>query len=83
MILENTAPHTVIKIADDMLALCSEYAYGRQLTIILQKSVNFVTEHWQHLIVFQINFTINHKFTNVKIYSLRRVLKIFLNSVCI
>lgn len=83
MILENTVQHTIIETGDDMLALCSGYAYGRQLTIVLQETVNFITEHWQHLIVFQPNFSIKHTFTDVKIYSLRTVLNIFFNSVCI
>jgi hypothetical protein len=83
VILENTVPHTVIEIGDDMLALCSGYVYGRQLTIVLQETVNFIIEQWQHLIVFQTNFSIKHTFTDVKIYSLRTALNIFFNSVCI
>jgi hypothetical protein len=33
-----------IEIGDDMLELCSGYVYGRQLTIVLQETVNFITE---------------------------------------
>jgi len=44
VIMENTVPHTVIETGDDMLALCSGRVYGRQLTIVLHETVNFITE---------------------------------------